>query len=83
MQTYYKLPFVDHSISHPEVPICEDVPKLARGLAELLREWLGSAVDGIFYSVQLQVPLYRLWRVYVYVQDPDGNVSRFLSCVAQ
>ena len=57
MQTYYKLPFVDHSIPHPEVPICEDVPKLAHGLAELLREWLGSAVDGIFYSIQLQVRL--------------------------
>ena len=55
VQTYYKLPFVDHSIAHPEVPICEDVPKLARGLAELLGEWLGAATDGLFYSVQLQV----------------------------
>jgi len=57
VQTYYKLPFVDHSIAHPEVPICEDVPKLARGLAELLGEWLGAATDGLFYSVQLQVRL--------------------------
>ena len=46
---------MDHSIAHPEVPICEDVPKLARGLAELLGEWLGAATDGLFYSVQLQV----------------------------
>ena len=53
-QTYYKLPFVDHSIAHPEQHICEDVPKLAKGFAELLREWVGAAVDGIFYSYQLQ-----------------------------
>ena len=77
-QTYYKLPFVDHSIAHPEVPICEDVPKLARGLAELLGEWLGAAADGLFYSVQLQV-----WPLRATSQQIAGHKASERVCQVQ
>lgn len=39
-QTYYKLSYVDRRIDSPEQRVCEDVPKLAAGLADLTRECL-------------------------------------------
>ena len=39
VQTYYKLSYVDRRIDNPEQRICEDVPYLASGLGDLLREW--------------------------------------------
>ena len=39
-QTYYKLSYVDRRIEQPEQRVCEDVPKLCTGLADLTRECL-------------------------------------------
>ena len=54
LQTYYKLTYVDRRIDNPEQRICEDIPNLASGLGDLLREWCNSSVDAIFYSWMLQ-----------------------------
>ncbi len=42
-QTYYKLSYVDRRIDNPEQRICEDIPKLADGLGDLLGEWCKCA----------------------------------------
>lgn len=52
--TYYKLNYVDKRIDSPEQRICEDIPKLSSGLAELTRELIVAAVDAAFYSWQLR-----------------------------
>lgn len=52
--TYYKLNYVDRRVDSPEQRICEDVPKLTAGLAELTRELIVAAVDAAFYSYQLR-----------------------------
>ena len=46
--------YVDRRIDNPEQRICEDIPNLANGLGDLLREWCNSSVDAIFYSWMLQ-----------------------------
>ena len=46
--------YVDRRIDNPEQRICEDIPNLASGLGELLREWCNSSVDAVFYSWMLQ-----------------------------
>lgn len=51
---YYKLNYVDKRIDSPEQRICEDIPKLSSGLAELTRELIVAAVDAAFYSWQLR-----------------------------
>lgn len=53
-QTYYKLSYVDRRIDSPEQRICEDVPKLASGLADLTRELVAATVDAAFYAWQLK-----------------------------
>ncbi|KAL4445411.1 hypothetical protein ABPG77_011236 [Micractinium sp. CCAP 211/92] len=52
--TYYKLSYVDRRIDSPEQRICEDVPKLASGLADLTRELVAATVDAAFYAWQLK-----------------------------
>lgn len=52
--TYYKLSYVDRRIDSPEQRVCEDVPKLAGGLADLTRECLTASVDALFYAYQLK-----------------------------
>lgn len=51
---YYKLNYVDRNIDSPEQRICEDIPKLTSGLADLTREIISAAVDATFYAWQLQ-----------------------------
>ena len=53
-QTYYKLSYVDKRIDSPEQRICEDIPRLADGLGDLLREWCNCSIDAIFYAWALQ-----------------------------
>jgi hypothetical protein len=53
-QTYYKLTYVDRRIDNPEQRICEDIPYLASGLGDLLREWCNASVDAIFYAWMLR-----------------------------
>jgi len=53
-QTYYKLTYVDRRIDNPEQRICEDIPYLATGLGDLLREWCNASVDAIFYAWMLR-----------------------------
>lgn len=53
MQTYYKLNYVERSVDSPEQRICEDVPKLTTGLADLTQEIVVAIVDAAFYSWQL------------------------------
>ena len=38
LQAYYKLSHVDRRVDSPEQRVCEDVPKLCSGLADLTRE---------------------------------------------
>ncbi|GAB4822712.1 hypothetical protein N2152v2_009758 [Parachlorella kessleri] len=52
--TYYKLSYVDRRIEQPEQRVCEDVPKLCTGLADLTRECLTAVVDTVFYAYQLR-----------------------------
>lgn len=52
--TYYKLNYVDRSIDSSEQRICEDVPKLSSGLADLTKEIISAIVDATFYTWQLQ-----------------------------
>ena len=54
LQTYYKLNYVDRRIDNPEQRMCEDIPLLADGLADLLREWCNASVDAIFYAFVLR-----------------------------
>ena len=53
-QAYYKLNYVDRSISSPEQRICEDVPAFCHGMADLSLEWVQAAVDAAFYAFMLQ-----------------------------
>ena len=53
-QTYYKLNYVDRRVDAPEQRVCEDVPKLAAGLADLTRELVTATVDALFYAVALR-----------------------------
>lgn len=46
--------YVDRRIDNPEQRVCEDIPNLASGLGDLLREWCNSSVDAIFYSWMLR-----------------------------
>ena len=46
--------YVDRRIDNPEQRICEDIPNLASGLGDLLREWCNSSVDAVFYSWMLR-----------------------------
>ncbi len=45
---------MDRRITNPEQRICEDIPKLCDGLAELVGEWTKCAVDAVFYSYVLR-----------------------------
>lgn len=54
MQTYYKLSYVDGRIPHPEHRLCEDIPRFCDGLADLLREWINSAVDAAVFAFLLR-----------------------------
>lgn len=51
MQAYYKLSYVDKQISNPEQRICEDIPNLTKGFAELLGEWTNAIIDAGQYMV--------------------------------
>lgn len=51
---YYKMAYVDRRVEHAEHIICEDVPMLTSGLAELLQELLTACVDAAWYSIQLK-----------------------------
>ena len=51
---YYKMGYVDRRVEHAEHIICEDVPMLTSGLAELAQELLTACVDAAFYSYQLK-----------------------------
>lgn len=51
---YYKMGYVDRRVDEAEHRICEDVPMLSSGLAELLQELLTACVDAAFYSYQLK-----------------------------
>jgi ABC-type uncharacterized transport system fused permease/ATPase subunit len=52
--TYYKLNYVDRRVDSPEARVCEDVPKLTAGLADLTRELVVACVDAAFYGWQLR-----------------------------
>lgn len=45
---------MDRRIDSPEQRVCEDVPKLAGGLADLSRELVVAVVDATFYAYQLR-----------------------------
>jgi hypothetical protein len=47
-QTYYKLSYVDRRVDNPEHRICEDIPALCDGLADLLGEWCKCARAACF-----------------------------------
>lgn len=51
---YYKMSYVDRRIEQADQRICEDVPLLTGGLAELLQELIAACVDATFYSYQLK-----------------------------
>ena len=51
---YYKMAYVDRRVEHAEHIICEDVPLLTSGLAELLQELLTACVDAAWYAIQLK-----------------------------
>lgn len=51
---YYKLNYVDRRIETPDQRICEDIPKLTSGLADLFQETMSAVVDAVFYSYQLK-----------------------------
>lgn len=51
---YYKMGYVDRRIDHAEHIICEDIPLLTSGMADLLQEILSACVDAAFYSYQLK-----------------------------
>ena len=52
--TYYKMSYVDRRIEQADQRICEDVPMLTSGLAELVQELLTACIDAAFYSYQLK-----------------------------
>ena len=52
--TYYKLSYVDRSVSHPEQRLAEDIPKLCDGLGAVLHDAINAAVDACVYSVVLR-----------------------------
>lgn len=45
---------MDRRVDTPEQRMCEDVPKLAAGLADLTRELVTATVDALFYAVALR-----------------------------
>ena len=53
-QTYYKLNYVDRRVDNPEQRMCEDIPNLAEGLGDLLREWCNASIDAVFYAWMLR-----------------------------
>jgi len=72
---YYKMAYVDRRVEHAEHIICEDVPMLTSGLAELLQELLTACVDAAWYSIQLK----RYWDAWIYaggdgIRDRGGDV---------
>lgn len=54
LQAYYKLSYVDRRVANLEQRICEDIPCLAEGLGDLLREWCNASVDALFYAWMLR-----------------------------
>ncbi len=53
-QVTQRIEAVDRRINNPEQRICEDVPYLAGGLGDLLREWCNASVDAVFYAWMLR-----------------------------
>ena len=67
---YYKMGYVDRRVEHAEHIICEDVPMLTSGLAELMQELLTACVDTAFYSYQIK----RYGGTHVYTLSVLGYV---------
>ena len=41
-------------MDNPEQRMCEDIPNLADGLGDLLREWCNASIDAVFYAWMLR-----------------------------